>query len=564
MPQSSRGKPRVLIVGAGPAGLALAIELGHRGIPCLLVERNARVGHAPRAKTTHCRTREHLRRWGIADELAAASPLGIDYPANVHFVTRLNGRRLHVFEDCFGAAPAQNPLYAEHAQWIPQYTLEEVLRRHAQSLPGVDIRFNCSYLGFEQDGDRVVSTLVDSLAGGAVGEPYTVQTDYLVGADGARSGVRDAIGATMRGESGLSRNYNIIFRAPGLAEAHNQGPGVMYWQVNPDMPSLIGPMDRDDKWFFMPTRLPMDKTFTEHEAVEAIKRSTGIDLPYEILSSDEWVANALIADYYRKDRVFLVGDACHLHPPFGGFGMFLGMLDAVDLGWKMAAVLRREGGQALLDTYELERKQVHQYTVDAAVRNHSFQFNEMLRPGIEDAGAEADAVRAEVSAYIREVKDAEFHSLGVVLGYRYENSPIIVGDGACAPPQHPVHFIPSASPGCRAPHAWLADGSSLFDHFGRDFTLLHLGERDPELEAAATNDARRAGIALKYVAVDEAGLPELYEASHVLIRPDQHVAWRGAQWPGYADGLLARIAGFTSGSNIQNNNVMSHAGGNTP
>ena len=553
----------MLIVGAGPAGLALAIELGHREIPCLLVERNDRVGYAPRAKTTHCRTREHLRRWGIADDLAAASPLGVNYPSNVHFVTRLNGHSLHVFEECFNAMPERNPLYAEHAQWIPQYTLEEVLRRHAQSLPGVEIRFNCRHLAFEQEGDRVVSTLVDTLAGGALGQPYTVDTDYLVGADGARSSIREAIGATMRGESGLSYNYNITFRAPGLADAHPQGPGVMYWQVNPDMPSLIGPMDSDDKWFFMPTRLPMNTTITDEEAQAAIRLSTGIDLPYEILSTDQWIANALIADYYRKGRVFLAGDACHLHPPFGGFGMFLGVLDAVDLGWKLAAVLRGTGGPALLDSYELERKQVHQYTVDAAVHNHSIQFSELLRPGIEDPGPEGDAVREEVGDTVRRAKEAEFHSLGVVLGYRYADSPIIAGDDT-PPPQHPVHYTPSACPGCRSPHAWLEDGSSLFDHFGRDFTLLHLGERDPGLEATASDDARRAGISLKYVSVGEPALPDLFEASHVLIRPDQHVAWRGTGWPQNADNLLARIAGFATSDDVQNNNRVSHAAGNTP
>jgi 2-polyprenyl-6-methoxyphenol hydroxylase-like FAD-dependent oxidoreductase len=379
-------------VGAGPAGLALAIELGHRDIPCLVVERNDRVGYAPRAKTTHVRTREHMRRWGITQDLVAASPLGVDYPSDVHFVTRLNGFPIAKFENAFNCAPQKNPLYAEHAQWIPQYTLEEVMRKHAQSLPGVEIRFNRKHLSFEPAAGKVVSRLGDTSAD----REFVIETDYLVGADGSRSRIRDAIGATMHGERDLSRNYNIIFRAPGLAEAHPHGPGVMYWQVNEDMPSLLGPMDGDDRWFFMPTRLAPDATFTDEQAVSAIRQATGIDLPYEILSSDEWVANSLIADKYRKGNVFLTGDAAHLHPPFGGFGMFLGVLDSIDLGWKMAAVLKGQGGPVLLDSYEIERKSVHEYVVDQAVKNHAVLTEQFVMHGIEDPGTAGDQLRVEV------------------------------------------------------------------------------------------------------------------------------------------------------------------------
>ena len=242
---------QVLIVGAGPAGLAAAIELGHRGIRCVVVERNDRVGYAPRAKTTNVRTREHLRRWGIADQLRAASPLGPHYPSNIVFCTRLNGPRLGGIENAMYCAPGKNPLYSEHAQWIPQYTVEEVLRAHAETLPSVQLRFSCELKMFEQTAEGVVAQLQDLKDGSGV----TLACDYLVGADGARSTVRNAIGARMEGTYGLSRNYNIVFRAPGLAQAHPHGPAIMYWQINPEVPSLVGPMDRGDKWFFMPMRL---------------------------------------------------------------------------------------------------------------------------------------------------------------------------------------------------------------------------------------------------------------------------------------------------------------------
>jgi hypothetical protein len=413
------------------------------------------------------------------------------------------------------------------------------MRKHAQSLPGVEIRFNRKHLSFEPAAGKVVSRLGDTSAD----REFVIETDYLVGADGSRSRIRDAIGATMHGERDLSRNYNIIFRAPGLAEAHPHGPGVMYWQVNEDMPSLLGPMDGDDRWFFMPTRLAPDATFTDEQAVSAIRQATGIDLPYEILSSDEWVANSLIADKYRKGNVFLTGDAAHLHPPFGGFGMFLGVLDSIDLGWKMAAVLKGQGGPVLLDSYEIERKSVHEYVVDQAVKNHAVLTEQFVMHGIEDPGTAGDQLRVEVGEQIMALKAPEFRSLGVVLGYRYDQSPLVIGDGSTAPPQVSTEYIPSASPGCRAPHVWLEDGSALYDHFGQDFTLLVSAQVEAGLEARVRQQAEAAGVPVKILREPAPSVAQLYQARLTLIRPDQHVAWRGDAWPVDGAALLGRVTG---------------------
>ncbi|MES2582346.1 MAG: FAD-dependent monooxygenase [Pseudomonadota bacterium] len=530
---------RVLIVGSGPTGLALAIELGQRGIPCLVVERNPRAGYAPRAKTTNVRTREHMRRWGIAESLRAASPLGIDYPSNVLFVTRLAGHELARFENALYCAPGKNPLYSEHAQWIPQYTVEEVMRAHAQSLPGVDIRFNCDLQGFEQNGEFVRTRIRDM----ATGSDFTVQSEFLVGADGARSTVREAIGARMVGTYGLSRNYNVVFRAPGLASAHRHGPAIMYCQINADMPSLIGPMDRGDKWYFMPTGVPKGVTFDASDAPDLIRRSTGIDLPYEVLSSDEWVASSLVADRYRDRRVFLAGDACHLHPPFGGYGMNMGVADGVDLGWKLAAVLQGWGGARLLDSYEAERGPVHRYVIDEAVVNHGTLGNQLWRDGLEDDDAQGAVVRREVGARVAAAKLREFNTLGVVLGYSYNDSPVIVGDGSEAARPDFLNYVPSARPGHLAPHAWLHDGTSLYDHFGKGFTLLvTAGGGDAGVEAAR-RAAHAADVPLQVIHPLEAALASLYGARFTLIRPDQHVAWRGNTWPEDGIGLLRQVTG---------------------
>ncbi|MFT4065228.1 FAD-dependent monooxygenase [Paraburkholderia sp.] len=535
-----RAAPRVLIVGAGPAGLALAIELGHRGIPCLLIERNDRVGYAPRAKTTNVRTREHLRRWGIADRLRAASPLGVDYPSNVVFCTRLAGFELARHENAMYCAPGRNPLYSEHAQWIPQYTVEETLRAHAQSLPDVEIRFRCELRGFEQDSNRVSATLHDLEHRNDI----VVDVDYLVGADGARSLVRDLIGTRMEGEYGLSKNYNIVFRAPGLAAAHRLGPAIMYWQINRDAPSLIGPMDSDDRWFFMPTHVEHGVRIGDIDARAMIGAATGIDLPYEVLSSDEWVASKLLGDRYRKGRVFLAGDACHLHPPFGGYGMNMGVADSVDLGWKLAATLRGWGGPALLDSYEAERHPVHQWVLDEAVVNHATLGNQLLADDIEAPGETGERVRREIGSRIQAAKMREFATLGVVLGYRYDDSPIVAPDGSPAQEKDFINYVPSSRPGALAPHAWLHDGSSLYDHFGSGFTLLASTAATAREIESAMSDAAASGMPMKVIQPGEGGVANLYPTRFTLIRPDQHVAWRGDGWPGAA--VVRTVTGFSA------------------
>jgi 2-polyprenyl-6-methoxyphenol hydroxylase-like FAD-dependent oxidoreductase len=528
----------VLIVGAGPVGLALAIELGHRGVRCTVVERNDRVGYAPRAKTTNLRSREHMRRWGIADKLRDASPFGVDYPSNVVFATRMNGRVLHRFENALWCRPGRHPLYAEHSQWIPQYIVEEVMRAHAVTLPGVTIRFGCELAGFEQDAEGVRATVRD-LAGGRV---ETIASRYLVGADGSRSMVREAIGARMEGVRGLSRNCNVVFRAPGLDRAHALGPGIMYWLVNPAQPCFTGPMDRGDKWFFMPTQVPEGWKLGDFESGALIARALGVDREFEILSSDEWTASRLIADRYRDRNVFLAGDACHLHPPFGGYGMNMGIADAVDLGWKIAATLAGWGGERLLASYEPERRPVHEFVMDEAVANHSVLTNQLVVPGLDDDGPEGDRVRAEAGERIRAAKSREFDTLGVVLGYRYEGSPIIVSDGSAPPPRHWRDYVPSAHPGCRAPHAWLADGSSLYDHFGWGYALLAAPDAEQDDIDHALRDAAALGVPLT-VLRPPAEVCALYEARYTLVRPDQHVGWRGDRLPDAPGALLARLTG---------------------
>ncbi len=526
----------VLIVGAGPAGLALAIELGTRGVRALVVERNERSGAAPRAKTTNVRTRTHLRRWGIADRLAAEAPFGVDYPNNMIFVTRLAGHELARFGNAFNASPERDPRYPEHAQWVPQYKLEKVLVEKAAELSSIELRYNTTFKTAQQDDDGVRSVIIDKS-----GQEIEVSSRYLVGADGARSAVRTLIGAEMVGRAGISHSYNIIFRAPGLTQAHVHGPAAIYWQVGKHGFSAIGPMDDGDRWFFMPGGAKPGVSLTDEEAKALIRERTGIDLPYEILSADSWTASDLLADRYADRRIILAGDACHLHPPAGGYGMNMGVGDGVDLGWKIAATLQGWGGPGLVESYETERRPTHRTVIDEAMAN----FAIYVAPPpveIEDETEQGQAIRAKVGAGVQASKNREFATLGTVLGLGY-SSPLIAVEEGEAPEHDSQVYRPSARPGRLAPHAWLPDGRSLYDLFGEGFTLIVADGADDKEVAAAEAEAKSLGVPLKVIRPQDIDLMALYYgASLVLIRPDQHVAWRGERWTGF----LAQATGKAS------------------
>ncbi len=525
----------VLVVGAGPVGLAAAIELGTRGIDVLLVERNTRTGTAPRAKTTNVRTRTHLRRWGIADRLAEEAPFGIDYPNNMVFVTRLAGDELARFADAFNAAPARSPLYPEHAQWVPQYTLEKVLLEKASALPSVSIRFDTHLVDADQDTEGVTATLKRD------DDQTKVRARYLIGADGGRSLVRELIGAKMEGRGGLSFHHNIIFRAPGLAQAHAHGPAAIYWQIGKDGFSSIGPMDRDDRWFFGTSGAKPGSTLSSAEAEALIRDRTGVDLAYEILSADTWAANELLADRYSRGRMFLAGDACHLHPPAGGYGMNMGVGDGVDLGWKIAATLQGWGGPELLASYETERRPVHRAVMDEALANYAI-YVAPPPPELEAATASGEAARRKLGAAIQATKAREFATLGTVLGLCCRSA-LIAEDDEPAPERDSQIYRPSTRPGCLAPHGWMKAGGSLYDRFGPGFSLVAGPDAGPGAARSAAEIAARLSIPLVVVDLADEASDDfaLYAGRLTLIRPDQHVAWRGAA---LSEAVLRRVAGF--------------------
>lgn len=538
MPSSSLSTD-VLIVGGGPVGLALANELGMRGIPALLVEQTERNGWAPRAKTTNVRSMEHMRRWGIAERVRDAAPMPRDYPTDVFFLTRLFGRELAHFDNAFNGSKRRDERYNEPAQWIPQYKIEAVLRERLADRASIRLRYGARLEGIDQDASGVTATIVD-VESGAIDR---ISAKFLVGADGARSRVRGLIGARMMGDHGLGHHYNMILRIPELGRSPPRQRGIMYWLVNTEAPATMSPMDVGDLWTFGTALPPEAPELGPEEVRRRVFAALGRDLDFDIVATDRWSGHRLMADRYREGRVFLAGDACHLHPPYGGFGMNMGIGDAVDLGWKLAAVLQDWGGPHLLASYETERRSVHERVLEESVRNYSVLSRDLVRDGLEGDDEYGRAARAALGAEILRSKRQEFQSLGVVLGAHYSGSPIVVPDGTAPPTPSVTDYEMSAHPGCLAPHAWLSETVSLYDRFGPGFTLLVLDPALTEASEGMLQAAETCGVPLEVLHVPNPDLRARYAAGLVLVRPDQHVAFRSDSAPAAPGDVLDRVRG---------------------
>jgi len=540
----SSSKTSVLVIGGGPIGLALAGDLGWRGVHCRLAERSDGAISQPKMDMIGIRSMEFCRRWGIVPWVEAAG-YNREYPQDCAWVTDLNGYE-------FGREPfpcprdEKPPVHSpQKRERCPQNFFDPVLRRFASGFPTVSLHYDTELVGFDDQGDRVEARLRDT----RTGEIETVTADYLVGCDGGASTVRQALGIEMDGEPVLTYTTNVVFRCDGLERLHKMRPAYRYIFIGPEgtWATLVAINGRD-QWRFSLVGDDQKRTLTEAEARAAIIRAVGRPFDFEILSMLPWVRRQLVAKEYGRGRVFIAGDAAHLTSPTGGFGMNTGLLDAVNLSWKLAATVQGWGGPNLLATYEAE-----QYPV--AVRNvgeSSENLRRMLSPRVlrpdpavfDTDAPDVDAARREYGQRYTEMMRREWFSIGVHLGYVYEGSPIVVPDGTPRPKLEVSTYTPTARPGSRAPHVWLEPGKSMLDLFGRGFVLLRFGPNPPDARGLVAA-AQETGLPLEVVDIDNADAARLYERALVLVRPDGQVAWRADRLPPDCRQLVDRVRGAT-------------------
>ena len=545
----------VLIAGGGPFGLMLANELGRRDIKCLLVDPKASTAFNPQANATQARTMEHFRRLGFAQEIRAQG-LPPHHPTDITYLTRFSGIELARLR-LPTAAAAPQAIKAMSGSWsaaelphrVSQKFVEVTLRQHAEKWASNDIRYGWKLESFKDES--LSSNNTGSVAASHPiqariqhvnsAEPVSldVRAKYLIGADGARSFVRHELGIAWGGATGFKRNFMggkmlaVYLKAPHFYERNPNDRAWMYVIVNPELRAFIMSVDGVSEFAFHVQMA--DDAATEALTAEDAKRlfalAYGQAMDIEILSMATWLAgHALVADSFQKGHVFLGGDAVHLFTPTGGLGYNTAVEDAVNLGWKLSAVLKGQAQPTLLDSYEIERKPL-------AIRNTGYakQFADSIGlfdadKALEDISPAGEQARSIASDYLNGHARREFNIPGVTFGGRYIHSPLIVEDGTQAPADAANTYIPSACPGGRPPHAWLPDGSSLFDHFNFEWTLLVLGEDKGPLAQDAlkfSEAALQCHLDFKVLRFDSQELLDLYEANLVLIRPDQIVAWRG-------------------------------------
>ena len=533
----------VLIAGAGPVGLALAMELAYRGIRCLVVEQTDGTVEFPTTNLANTRTCEHLRRWGIADRMRFESGYPTDYPRNYLFVTRMDGYEIARFDHPANGDPAsRSPYSPEGRLWISKPYFDPVLHQHVATLPTVEIRYLTALESFQQDNEKVFAKIIDV----GSGQDQTVEASYLVGCDGGRSNIRRALGIQYQGVFSQGMNVALLFRSP-LLTAGKHGPAVQYQIINSRINGAIAAVDGKELWR-LNVRGVTQEQLDSLDAAEKLRFALGENIPFELLAVRPWTGHCVVADRYQDGRVFLAGDAAHLNWPAGGFGMNTGIGDAVDVGWKLAAVLQGWGGADLLASYTAERKPVAMINVnEAAEMRASFDNQTPFSPKIGDDSDEGRALREKARAAIMRTRAKEFQhdSAGIELGYRYESSPICVADGTPPPALDHGLYVPSTWPGTRAPHVWLRDGRSTLDLFGRGFTLLDLSGRSDDAKAFAAA-ANKVNLPLEIVVLDEPRMREVYERAFVLVRPDGHVAWRGDTMPINAAAVVDQVRGVTS------------------
>ena len=535
----------ILIVGAGPVGMTLACDLAQRGVRCMVVERNATTTRHPKMDITNARSMELFRRLGLTQALrAAAVPEANNF--DVSWITSLAGHELHRFrypsvtewrrmikERNDGTMPAEPPMR------VSQVEIEPVLQRAVQSDGRIEGRWALAFEDMRRDPHSVTAVLRTE-----DGRAESVRCEYLVGCDGGASQVRSCLGIGLDGQGRVMPRFMTHFRSTATEVLQRWGPA---WHYQSSAGTLIAQNDCD-VW-------TLQSRFLDDTAPEAVDPAAqvrgfaGCDFDFDILVANAWAPHLLVAERYGEGRVLLAGDAAHQYIPTGGYGMNTGIGDACDLGWKLAAVALGFGAPRLLASYDAERRPIGVRNREASRRHSEVRLQIAALYGTADLampGPAGDAARRTIGSNISTIGNAENESFGIELGYAYRDSPVVCTDPNAEIPDDPLHYVPTTAPGARLPSVVLDDTTSLFDRLGRWFTMACFGVSPSEALVAA---AARRGLPLDVIRFPENHLTDLYGRGILLVRPDQHIAWRGAACDDRreADAIVARVLGWEEG-----------------
>jgi 2-polyprenyl-6-methoxyphenol hydroxylase-like FAD-dependent oxidoreductase len=514
----------VLIVGGGPVGMALALDLRYRGIDCVVADAgDGKVRH-PKVSTIGPRSMELFRRWGVADAIRGAG-WPADHPLDIAWVTRVGGHEIYRYRR---GTTGNRPEFAhtpEPDQMCPAHWLNPLLTQTVGVHPDGPLRLRTTVDRLLQTDDHVDATLTDHTAG----TTRTVRARFAVACDGAASPIRQACGIDAPARHRTQVFRNVLFRAPELKERLGDRAALVYFlMLSSTLRFPMRSLNGSDLYNLV---VGADDAAGRVDALSLISDALALDTPVELLGDGEWHLTHRVADRYRAGRVFLVGDAAHTLSPSGGFGLNTGIGDAADLGWKLAATLDGWAGHHLLDTYEAERRPIAVESLKEANLNLQRTMRRHVPPEVHLEGPKGERARTEMAKRLESSGvQREFDAPQIHFGLRYR-SPALIEDPE-VPMRHgkpDADWRPGSEPGYRAAHAWWDATTSTLDLFGRGYVLLRFAEHGGlgEFERAFTE----RGVPLTVRNGGEEEVAKLYERSFVLVRPDGHVAWRGDDLP---------------------------------
>lgn len=540
----------VVIIGSGPVGMVLALDLASRGIDVIIAESRAQ-GEPPSVKCNHvsARSMEVFRRLGLAADIRD-NGLPADYPHDVSYRTTTTGRELTRIRiaarsergTALDDGPDSNWPTPEPPHRINQIFLEPLIARHVARRSRIKTFYGHEVISIDQDATQA-SMRARNLD---TGEEIELRGKYLVGCDGGRSMTRKTIGAKLQGDAVIQRVQSTYIKAPGLLELMREQPAWAMFSVNPRRTGNVYAIDGRETWLVHNYLRDSEPEFDSVDRDRSIRDILGVDdqFSYEVIQNEDWFGRRLVTDKMREGRIFICGDAAHLWVPYAGYGMNAGIADAANLAWLLAAHLNGWAPADILDAHEAERlpitEQVSHFAMDHCV---AMAAKRAAVPGdIELDTPEASARREQFAEQLYHLNVQQYCCGGLNFGYYYDASPLIAYDGEAHPSYGMSEFTSSTVPGCRAPHLWLSNGRSLYDAIGGDYTLLRFAAPD---DAGGLDEAAHAiGMPFRVLDVEsDDDVRSAYTTRYVIVRPDQHVAWRGDTLPADPEAMIDLLRG---------------------